>query len=140
MVGLLLDTCVVSELIKPSPDPGVVAWLEPIASDRLFLSVITLGEVTRGAAQLPVSSRRSALERWIAETEVAFGERVLPVDSVIAHTWGATTGQLRSHGVQLAPSDGLIAATALTHRLAVVTRNVKDFEATGVDIINPWES
>ena len=139
MVGILLDTCVLSELVKPLPNPAVEAWVAGIPSERLFLSVITLGEVARGTSELPVSTRRSALELWIAETEASFGERVIPIDAIVAHTWGAITGRLRAQGVQLAPTDGLIAATALVHRLAVVTRNVKDFEATGVDLLNPWD-
>ncbi len=129
----LLDTNIVSDARKRLP--LIEAWLSPKASSELFISVITLGEIARGIA---MKSRRDQiaaghLSIWLQTTKKAFADRTLPVTEAIAIEWGRIAA-LRPRG----DADGLIAATALVHDLILVTRNVADFEDTGVTILNPW--
>lgn len=134
-MAYLLDTCLLSELRKASCNPGVAAWMSGIEPDEAFLSVITLGEIRRGIelhrAKDPKAA--SALERWLLGLESHYAERVLPITAAVADRWG------RLAPTQPLPvSDGLIAATALEHKLTVVTRNVTDFQRSGVNTLNPF--
>jgi predicted nucleic acid-binding protein len=139
MKGFLLDTNVPSEMTRPFPQRSVIQWLEDADDDRLYLSVITLGEVSKGIATLPESRRRSQLQKWLTETlRPWFQGRILPVDESIAERWGLIAGERKLSGRPLKVEDGLIAATALEHDLTVVTRNIKDFKSLGVDIFDPW--
>jgi toxin FitB len=138
-VRYLIDTCVLSELAKPEPSPNVLRFIERALESELWLSVISIGEMTKGVSLLPPGAKRSTLEDWTRQAEHDFADRILPIDVETARTWGRLSGGLRSRGIQLPTSDGLIAATALTHGLNVATRNVKDFEPTGALIINPWK-
>lgn len=140
MVGVLLDTCVLSEVHKFDPNPAVISAITELDTSRTFVSVITIGELTNGFALLPRGRRRSEVEAWVRATDAAFAGRVLPVDADVARTWGQLGAHVHNSGFHLAAPDGLIAATALVHRLMVLTRNVKDLQATGVEIINPWVS
>lgn len=138
-MSYLLDTNAVSEWAKPQPDPGVVRWLDEIDEDRTHLSVITLGELRKGVERLPVGRRRGQLERWLqSELPDRFGGRLLPVDVAVAEEWGRQLAVAERQGTSVGSVDGLIAATAKVHRLRVVTRNVKHFQHTGVDLICPW--
>jgi predicted nucleic acid-binding protein len=107
--------------------------------DDLFLSVVTIGEITHGIARLPAGAKRRELEAWLAMTERHFSDRILPIDRDIAQLWGEMTAKASQAGRVLHVADGLIAATALHHGLRILTRNVKDYEATGVLVLNPWE-
>ncbi len=131
----LLDTIVISELRRRQRDPGVVAWLGEQNSDDLYLSVISLGEIERGIAMKQkddgVFARR--LERWLEGLLSLYGQRILPVDGAIARRWGQLSAGIGHHGADL-----MIAATALEHALKVVTRNVRPFIPTGVDVVNPF--
>jgi toxin FitB len=141
MKGFLLDTNIPSEMTRPSPQPSVSAWLDDADDDRLYFSVVSLGEVLKGVTLLTESRRRIQLQQWLDETlRPWFEGRVLPVDQPIAERWGALTGQCQLKGRPLKVVDGFIAATALEHDLTVVTRNVKDFAGLGVMIINPWDA
>jgi predicted nucleic acid-binding protein len=141
MKGFLLDTNIPSEMTRPSPQPSVSAWLDDADDDRLYFSVVSLGEVLKGVTLLTESRRRIQLQQWLDETlRPWFEGRVLPVDQPIAERWGALTGQRQLKGRPLKVLDGFIAATALEHDLTVVTRNVKDFAGLGVMIINPWDA
>ncbi|MGH8720223.1 MAG: type II toxin-antitoxin system VapC family toxin [Burkholderiales bacterium] len=136
----LLDTCVVSELVKPSPNFGLLAWLAQCEETSLFLSVITLGELEKGIVKLGDSARRAKLRAWMRRDLVQrFEDRVLPIDATIAARWGALTGESESRGKPLPVIDSLIAATCLVHDLAVVTRNTRDFERCGARCFSPWE-
>jgi len=140
--GFLLDTNVPSELLRPRPDANVAAWVKRQAKETLFVSVVTLGELRRGVTLLTEqSARRTELERMIGETVPSwFQDRILPVTRTIAERWGVLDGKGQLAGRPLNIADGLIAATALEHDLAIVTRNVEDFGQLGVAIINPWEA
>lgn len=139
MTGYLLDTAAVSEWAKPRPDPGVVRWLAEVDEDRTHLSVITLGELRQGVQLLPAGRRRSQLAAWLeGSLPHRFEGRVLPVGAEITDVWGRLSARLRRQGRTVGAVDLLIAATAQCHKLRVVTRNVADFEPTGVAVVSPW--
>ncbi len=140
MSGFLLDTNVLSETSRKTPDSIVVKWLVAAAKDQLFTSVLALAEIRLGIELLDESKRRSELKRWFEEILLpSFQNRILSVNQSIADRWAIFTAQARRQGRSLLIADGLIAATALEHRLVIVTRNVKDFDELGVEIFNPWE-
>jgi predicted nucleic acid-binding protein len=140
MSGFLLDTNVISELVKPRPEPGVTAWIEATDERLLHLSVLTLGEIRRGVAALPQTRRRATLEAWL-ETDLSsrFHGRILAIDSTVADRWGLLTAQAQKKGIVLPVIDGLLAATALQHNLTFVTRDTGSVAAAGVAVFNPWE-
>lgn len=138
-MNYLLDTNTVSEWLKPRPDPGLISWTHSVDEDRTYLSVITIGELRKGAHRLPAGRRRERLREWLTdELRVRFERRILPVDIETGDAWGRMTARMEMVGQQLGDRDGLIAATAEVHGLEVVTRNVKHFEPTGVPVHNPW--
>lgn len=136
----LLDTCVICEPTRARPAARVMRWLDEQPEESLYLSVLTLGEIRRGAARLPLGHKRRALERWLerALTE-RFAGRILAVDAEAADRWGRLLAQAETKGRPLPTLDSLLAATALAHGLTVATRNTADFSATGVELFNPWE-
>lgn len=140
MSGFLLDTNVISELVKPRPEPSVTAWIEATDERLLHLSVLTLGEIRRGVAALLQTRRRAALEAWL-ETDLStrFHGRILAIDSTVADRWGLLTAQAQKKGIVLPVIDGLLAATALQHNLTFVTRDTGSVAAAGVAVFNPWE-
>lgn len=137
---VLLDTCTVAEIRKPRPDEAVVEAVRAIPDERLFLSVLTVGEIARGIGLLAAGKKRAGLTSWLAGLESRFSERILPIDAETGRIWGELTARARKRGRAVAAVDGLIAATALRHGLRVMTRNGGDFEATGVRVINPWRA
>jgi predicted nucleic acid-binding protein len=136
---VLLDTCVLSELYRPAPLESVRAAVNGLPDEYLFLSVITLGEIGKGIALLPDSRRRRDLSAWFANLQHAYTDRILSVDPETAAIWCEITAAAQRRGVVLAAADGLIAGTALRHGLHLMTRNVKDFQNTGVLLLNPWD-
>ena len=134
-MAYLLDTCVISELRKPHCDPSVATCMAGIQPDEAFLSVITLGEIRRGIELHRAKDTKAAgaLERWLLGLESHYAERILPISSAIAERWGRLC-----LNQPLPVSDGLIAATGLEHKLTIVTRNVFDFERSGVNTLNPF--
>ena len=140
-MSYLLDTNAVSEWVKPRPDPGIAAWLDEVDEDRTYLSVITLGELRKGVDRLADGRRRDRLDRWLTgDLPERFSGRLLPVDAVVADEWGQLLARAECAWSAVGSPDALIAATAKVHGLQVVTRNVRDFRATGVDVISPWQS
>lgn len=135
----LLDTCVISELVKPRPDKNVVRWVDSVDERKLFLSVLTMGELEKGIAKLLESPRKSELREWL-EHDLAerFSERILPVDAAVAVAWGRIQGEAERAGMKLPVIDSLLAATAEIHRLTLATRNVADFDRCGATVFNPW--
>jgi toxin FitB len=137
-VSFLLDTCALSELSRPSPEPRVIEWFDAQEPDSLFLSVLSVGEISRGIAALSPGRRKTTLTTWLASLRSSYADRVLGIDAAIAVAWGQITLRCERRGRPLAVVDGLIAATALHHGYAVVTRNLRDFTDTGATIVNPW--
>ena len=141
MSGFLLDTNVISELVKPTPDSRVTRWIDAMHESLLYLSVLTLGEIRKGITLLPDASRRGSLETWLDhELVLRFAERVLAIDQAVADRWGRIAAQALRAKSTLPVIDGLLAATAMRHNLTLVTRNTKDVAATGVAVFNPWTS
>ena len=135
-MSYLVDTNVLSELTRQKPAPSVMAWFEEVSDEALHLSVLTLGELRRGVERLPRSKRKEKLRNWLEhELPAWFGERLLPIDSAVADVWG----RLQAASERTLPAiDSLLAATALHHRLRLVTRNTGDFNVPGLETINPW--
>src|ERR1039458_8255040 len=140
MSGFLLDTNTISELIRPRPDPKVVAWFEKTDENLFYLSVLTLGEIRKGVSALIDAKRRVAIEAWLEkDLHNRFEGRILPINEAIADRWGALAGQALLKKKLIPVIDGLLAATAIHHNLTFVTRNTKDVEDTGVNLFNPWQ-
>lgn len=135
-MSYLVDTNVLSELRRREPDPNVVHWLEGRSATTLYLSVMTLGELRKGIEALPEGARKHRLLDWLeVELPGFFAGRVLPIDGHVAHRWGRLVAQA---GRPVPTIDSLLAATALTHGLAMVTRNLGDFQYPELAVINPW--
>ena len=131
----LLDTCVVSESMRPVPDAEVDTWLKTQRNNDLYISAMTAGELLFGIEKLPTGRKRRVLESWYAATvTVGFDGRVLPFDVAAAQFWAV----LRSRHDVAHTIDSQIAATALAHGFVVVTRNVRDFVFEGLKVLNPW--
>lgn len=135
----LLDTCLLSELVKPAPSTAVLEWLKVQDERNLFVAAITLAELGRGVARLGVSRRRNELSAWLDSTQRQFGDRVLAFTKETASYWAQMCAQAEAAGKPMAAFDSLIAATALEHGLGLVTRNTADFSAAPVVLCNPWE-
>jgi predicted nucleic acid-binding protein len=141
MIGFLLDTNVISELVTRSPEPNVSRWVEDTDETLLHLSELTLGEIRKGIGGLPQAKRRAELEIWLNKgLRSRFAGRILPIDAAVADRWGRVAAQARSKNIQLPVIDGLLAATALEHDLTFVTRDTADVAGTGVLVLNPWEN
>ncbi len=135
-MSYLLDTNVISELRKGErADPNVTAWIAELADEKIFLSVLTIGEIRRGIESVrrrdPDSA--AALDRWLALLSEAHGDRILPIDRAIAEEWGRMNVP-----DPLPVVDGLLAATARALGLTLVTRNVADVKGTGVELLDPF--
>ncbi|MDO9080121.1 MAG: type II toxin-antitoxin system VapC family toxin [Desulfuromonadales bacterium] len=136
----LLDTCLISELVKKGPNHAVVSWLNGQDEQNLFLSVLTLGELQKGIGKLAPGPRREELQAWAEHDLVErFSGRIIAIDLETALCWGALQGESETKGETLPVMDSLIAATASAHGLIVVTRNVKDMERCRVRVCNPWD-
>lgn len=138
-MSFLLDTNVVSEGGKPRPDPGVMDWLASVDEEQLFLSVVSLAELRHGIERLDDGRRKSALDLWLTDQLPArFDSRLLLVDAGTADQWGRLVARAQAAGRPIGAMDAFLAATAEQHQLTLVTRNLSDFEATGVRLFNPW--
>lgn len=137
MSGYLLDTNVVSELARQSPHPAVVRFLDQ--RDDFWLSAIVLGELTLGVQLLPHGRRRDNLSDWLSQLLVDFDQRVLPIKRGEAERAAAFRARAHRDGRVLQLADALIAGTAATNDLVIVTRNVRDFVGFDVIVFNPWE-
>ena len=141
MSGFLLDTNILSESWRGQPEANVAAWLRSQAKTAQFLSVVTAGELRKGAMLLPPSAKRTRIEYSLEQLIPAwFGERILPITQGVAERWGSLDAHRQQIRRPLGVVDGMIAATALEHGLTVATRNVKDFTGLGVAIFNPWDA
>jgi toxin FitB len=141
MSGFLLDTNCISELTRQRPDQRVLDWMEAADESLLYLSVLTVGEIRKGLAELAQSKRRTQLETWLeVDLRARFAGRILPIDGPVADRWGQLAGDAKREGKTLAVIDGLLAASALQHNLTVVSRNTSDFVHTRVTVLNPWDA
>lgn len=135
---VLLDTCVLSELRKPACPAQVREALAARQDSDLFISVITIGAITKGIALLDDSQRKRSLSMWLNMLETDYQDRLLLIDLETVRIWGEITAKAQRSGRIVAANDGLIAATALRHGLTVMTRNTSDFLPTGALLFNPW--
>lgn len=135
-MSYLIDTNVISELVRTKPDPRVVEWFNAIPDSALYLSVLTLGELHKRVEKLPDANRREKLRLWLENDLPAwFGDHLLSVDAAVADRWG----RLLAEATRPLPTvDCLLAATALHHDLRIVTYNGRDFEIPGLVVVNPW--
>ena len=141
MTDYLLDTNVISELVKPAPDANVVAWVRATEETCLYLSVLSFGEIRRGIELLPEGLRRERLRRWLEiELTDRFEGRVLGIDRRVAEIWGVIMARGAEASRRLPSIDTLIAATAERHGMVVVTRNLRDFAYALVASVSPWEA
>jgi toxin FitB len=136
----LLDTNVVSEAVKPRPDAKVLNWLETNRSSFVYISAITIGELEQGIVRSPSPRRAKELRAWLeVQLKPKFQNRILNLDDKVMTTWGRITGDALNQGRPASLFDSLLASTAITHQLTLVTRNVKDVSMFAMDVFNPWE-
>jgi toxin FitB len=135
----LLDTCVLSEFIKPQPNKHVNDWMKNISEADLLISVFTIGELRKGIDKLDAGKRRQKLNLWFEEIMNWGNGRILTFDKSSAKNWGTLVAQLELKGRSMPIIDSMIAAIAMTHECHLVTRNVNDFIDVNIPVLNPWE-
>lgn len=135
-----MDTCVISEIIRPKPSSKVTAWIKKEDESNFFISVLTFGELHKGIDNLAESKRKEELHNWVENdlTERFLG-RIIDIDIQVAMLWGKIQGVAEKAGKPMPAVDSLIAATGIAHHLTVVTRNTADMEESGVALLNPWK-
>lgn len=139
-MSFLIDTCCISELTKKHPDRNVMSWFSSHDETEMYISVITFGELIRGVEKLSVSEKKVELNQWINnDLKQRFRNRILDISMSEVKKWGEILAECEKMGTPIPAIDALIAATARVHDLAVVTRNTKDMQPSGVLTINPWE-
>lgn len=136
MTRILLDTNVLSELVRARPDPRVVEFVQ--AQSDPLISALTIHEITYGAERAPDPSRRARLVAWVGQIRQNFAGRIVEVDADVAEQAGRLRAAAAAQGVSTDPVDALIAACAVARAASVATRNVRDFAPYGVAIIDPW--
>ena len=135
----LLDTCVLSELVRSRPDAQVVDWLRRQNPESLYVSIITIGEIEKGIVKRGRDARAAALRKWLrTEILAGFSDRILPVDARVAMEWGRICGEAERIGKKRPAIDALIVATASVNAMKLVTRNVGDMAGMGVPVLNPF--
>lgn len=138
-MNFLLDTNLVSERMKPRPNPGVVAWLDQVDEESTFLSVVTVMELRYGVERTAQGLRRRQLDQWLTqELPARFEGRILPVGLPIADSCGRLVARSEGLGRPMETRDAFIAATAEVYDLTLVTRNTSHFEAVLKSIVSPW--
>jgi len=136
---IVLDTNVVSEPLKPAPNPAVIAWLDAQEPQTLYLTTISLAELLAGIELLPTGRRRDGLEQALAQQIIAlFAGRIVSLDTPAAQAFAKTQTGARAQGNPIGFADCAIAAIARTHGFSIATRNMRDFKGTGVELIDPW--
>lgn len=139
-MNYLLDTCVISEFTRRQPSQNVIGWMNSVDEEKLFISVITVGEIQRGIERLPNSHRKTELLVWMNNDLLQrFSARMIGIDAPTMFLWGSLIARLETAGQPMSVMDSLIAASALQNNLIAATRNITDFLPSGVQVINPWE-
>ncbi|MGA1842720.1 MAG: type II toxin-antitoxin system VapC family toxin [bacterium] len=139
-MNYLLDTCVISEMIKSNPNRNVINWITSCQENSFYLSVLTIGEIQKGISKLSESKRKNELQSWIDnELRERFSGRILDINTEVAKVWGKIQGNSEKQGITIPAIDLLIAATGIFYGLIVVTRNIVDMENTSVSLLNPWK-
>ena len=139
-MNYLLDTCVISELIKPKPSSKLIKWLRSCQEESLFLSSLTIGEIQKGISKLPDSGKRKKLQNWLdSKLTQRFDKRIIGIDFKVAQKWGEIQASSEIAGVKMPVIDSLIASIGLLYDMTVVTRNTEDMKNSGVRLFNPWE-
>lgn len=136
---ILLDTCVLAELRSSNCNAAVKFAVAQCADENLFLSVMTLGEISKGIALLEPGKKKNSLKSWMTGLNTQFAERIVPICSETSHLWGELTAKLQKTGIIIPAIDGLIAASAIRHGMCIMTRNSKHFKASGAIVIDPWQ-
>jgi predicted nucleic acid-binding protein len=137
-MSYLLDTNILSELVKPKPHDNLLSWFKHVPDEALFISSLTLGEIRKGIEGIKEAARKEKLRLWLEiDLPEWFGERILAIDAQVADRWGRLQAEMKR---PLAAIDSLIAATALHYDLRLVTRNEQDFTFPSLQVINPWHS
>ncbi len=141
-MNYLLDTCVISELVKTKPNSRVTQWVRSQDEENLFLSVITIGEIQKGISKLPNGrKKKQQLQNWLSnELRERFTDRILEITVGVAHVWGQVLGDCEIKGAPLPAIDSLIASQGIFHNMTIVTRNISDMESSGVSLFNPWST
>lgn len=135
----LLDTNVISEWVRPNPNASVIRWHQEADEDQVFLSVASFAEIRNGLERMPGGRRRDALATWlVSDLPRRFSGRIIPIDLQIADMWGVFMARVQNIGVALSAMDAFFAATAKAHSLTLVTRNVRDFRALEISLLDPW--
>lgn len=138
-MNYLLDTCVLSELIKKNPSAKVVKWVSKTEETHLFISVLTIGEIHKGIEKLPESKKKEKLHKWVNyDLKERFKNRIIDFDLQTATVWGKIQAQSELSGKGMPTIDGQIVATGISYELTVVTRNITDMEISGATLLNPW--
>ena len=138
-MSYLLDTNVVSESERESPDANVLKWLDETDPTDVYLSALTVGEIKKGSAKLPAGKRKAHIENWLENVRRQFGRRILPITEQTFLVWGRMMAGFEERGIVRPALDSFLEATALEHDLVLVTRNVRNFRETSTTILNPWE-
>lgn len=135
---IVIDTNVISEMMRDNPDPGVLAWAE--AAGQLHTTAITLAEVEYGIARVPAGRRKDQITAAATDVFADFQDLILPFDVRAAHRYASTVAGRETSGHPIATVDAQIAAICAVHKATLATRNTRDFESTGVELVNPWQT
>ena len=138
-MNFLLDICIISEPKQKRPSERVLEWLNAQDESKLYLSVLTVGEIKKGIARLESSKKKTELERWLEKLRARFARRILPLSEKTFLVWGKMYGEFERKGIVRPAFDSLLEATALELDMIFVTRNVKNFQHSSVTVLNPWE-
>jgi tRNA(fMet)-specific endonuclease VapC len=139
-MNFLLDTCILTEFARKRPEPRVIKWLDSVKEEKLYVSVVTIGEIQRGVERLPESARKDALLKWVGEGLVErLKDQILPLDTTTLMLWGSLTSWRENEGKPLGVLESLITATALRNHLTIATRYVEVYHRSGAPVVNPWD-
>jgi predicted nucleic acid-binding protein len=138
-MNFLLDTNIISEPKQKKPHAQVLEWLDAQDESKIYLSVLSVGEIRKGIARLESGKKKAELEEWLEKLRNRFARRLLPLSEKTFLVWGKMCGEFENKGIVRSALDSLLEATALEHDLIFITRNVKNFQNSQTTILNPWE-